>query len=251
MPAPAVERTVKAALLVALLGALGGAVWSAMAGAGCSSCASAADLLGGKLIAWSGVVFYVTVVIIASAQAQNRLLPLLLGLAGGGHAVLAALLFYRHVECLPCLFTAGSAWTAMGVAIVSQPRQWPRSLGGIIVGMILMATLVLAARQALGWSSRDLAQRMLPRVARSIPDAELRDGAFVLVVYERPGCENCDAFRREFVPALQDRYGDRMSVEYRQAERWMHTPTIFLVGDRTDVRIGVESLQDVAAMLGE
>ncbi|MCG3179311.1 MAG: hypothetical protein BIFFINMI_01645 [Phycisphaerae bacterium] len=228
----------RAAAAVCVAVALFGAAWAALAGSavGCDACESAAELLGGKAVAWAGVGLYLLLLAMFVLGRWTRLAGWGVGLASGVHVGLVALLLFKSLGCVPCVVTALGAWSALTVILVGGLLRWLDAGAVVVAGLTLACVGILVAWKMVGWSYDAQARRMMDNLLATeppVPAAHAR-----VIVYVREGCPHCKYLREVILPPLERRMEGRLEVVYRDAPSRMPTPIIFMLGSRNKFFVG-------------
>lgn len=220
-------------VLGALVLPLAGSAWAAWGGPGCRSCEGASELLGGRNVAVLGVLYYGILLGASLLCGPSVFVYSGVGVAAGIHAGLVSVLIQSQILCVPCIVTAVSAAVALVAAIVAEPANAFRAsliLPGAALAVqswVLLTGAVPAVTQ-----TRASAERVAHDELASAP---VERGKVRMMIYTRPDCGYCIELEQDVLPALERRFGARLRVELRSAEKLpgIPTPTIILTGSNS------------------
>lgn len=226
----------------AAMAATAGALWAALAGAGCGECHQAGALLPGIPLAWIGVAFYATLAAETARAGLSRWTRSGFLAASGAHLGLLSLLAWEHIFCGRCLLTAAAALTGGLVSLAVRPRsgRW----AAIKVAAALLATFgtIMTVRHL---------QRQAPQLPGDQAPAPVPTGHVRLVLYEREGCKHCLQFDEQILPRLKEEFGTTMEIEHRQPAIDMETPTIIVQGKGSREFVGLPEYESLESAIRE
>jgi hypothetical protein len=215
----------------AALAALGGSIWAAVAGAGCSACQDARSLVAGWPLAWIGVALYALISLLSASARRPAWTQAAFFAASGTHLVLLLLLLRHRLMCPPCIFTALAAW--FGAAVTLAARR---------PGILALASLAVASSlAAIAFAAKS------PPAIDSLPPVE--PGHVRLRVYERPDCYECQMFEAQMVPQLLDEFGGTLVLARFPAPQDMSTPTLVIEGRGKQILTGLPAYDELKKAL--
>jgi len=203
--------------------ALAGACWASFGTADCGRCQRAAATFEKIPLAWVGVGFYAILAVVAGRFGLSRLTRAGFFVAAGVHLVLLALLAWQKSFCGPCILTGAAAFAGAILCLGVRPRSLTCTL--VPFGVAALATL---ATVAVLQARRPIHVYQHPVVG--LPTATSEADRVSLVVYERDGCKHCVDFEERVLPQVNEALGKPISVERRDADLMMTTPTIVVQG---------------------
>jgi len=221
----------------AVLVALGGAVWSALAGESCAECERAAELLGDFPLAWMGVVFYAALFGAMARKGLCREVMLGTQVAAAIHLVLLAMLVRYQVACPSCILTAAGALLAAGFCLAVRPASFRRAY----VTIPTVALIALVSFSAL----KTHADRQRTRVADEAVAATIDGlgpvgaGRARIVIFTRPRCPPCAELTENVLPKLRKEFKESLVLDEFPAPKGLSTPTVVVLGAQRKHFVGV------------
>lgn len=229
--------------------ALAGSVWSVLAGGTCDACHDARALIGGFQLGWIGVVFYAALAVGFWRWDRTALAGGLLLAAIGAHLTLVVFLLRNGILCPPCLVTASGALLAgMGLwlpgATPVRLRQWCLPVGALVtlVALLVQQRIALVHREEI---RRQILATVLAE-RRVVPVGEVH-----LVIFERADCRYCARFEREMLPTARRGFTGKLTLDKRQADENLPTPTVVVLGRTNLCFVGLPAQMKLASALDQ
>lgn len=215
------------ALLGLLALACAGSLWAWLGGSGCDACSSVRDFFpGSRSLAPLGTLFYGTLLAWGVLRGGSRLFYGSLMLAASAHLVLLVALYDRGIACAPCLLVGGAAILAAGLSMKVDRENLARGSVLLPLGALLTQALFFSLTEP---GPRGLPESFTRSLRAESPPPESPSQA-ELLVFSRAGCRYCEEFEEDFLPKLQERFGDRLALRRERAPAGLPTPTFVIQG---------------------
>lgn len=206
--------TVRALILLAIICCvlkLGGDAFSTCTGCGVGESVS---------LGWVGLIFYLSLLVYSARSASDRVFAVGVSLAAVFHLWLAMYMILTGMLCELCLILAVNA-----VVLVSYVLLLNRYRLVTMFTLPAMAGVLTLGIVGMEWRRVDKGS-----ISASLTSQRIR-GKIIVSIFERKGCPLCVELRNHVIPFIASEYGDRLKVEYHNADnlkfiRWAPTVVV-------------------------
>jgi peptidase C39-like protein len=210
-------------------------VWSWTYTGACKSCGQTAAVVGTLPLAQIGSAYYAVLLILETSLNERALVNLGLLTASGVHLLLLVLLVQTRLFCLPCLLTATAAFLAASLSVAATGiHGW--ELLAVVGGFLLAFIVTLQARRLHEPELRARAYKLATRVIAE--GVSVADGCARLVVYKRKNCPYCSFYETALRPAIEQDFGETVSIDEREAGKETIPTPLFVVSGAANFLLG-------------
>lgn len=192
-------------------------LWSWFFSGICRACSKSSAIVGGLRLPQFGSGLYAALLLLALFFGPTTLsFRVGLFVASGAHLFLLGLLLKSKLLCWPCIAAAVSAFSASALSIMAaggQHAAW--ALAALAAGFVLACLIIVPARKL---HQSQLRAGTYALAAKVLTDGiEVAPGRVRVVVYTRKNCPSCSFYEIVLRPALEQDFGDVLSIEERDA----------------------------------
>jgi hypothetical protein len=201
-------------------------LWSWAFEGACRSCGQTAAAVGTLPLAQIGSAYYAVLLVLQIFFHERALVNLGLLTASGVHLVLLVLLVQSRLFCKPCILTAAAVFLAASLSAAATGIH----SGGLLAVTVGFLLAFIVTSQARRLHELELRVRAYKLAARVIAEGmSVADGYARMVVYKRKSCPYCSFFETALRPAIEQEFGEAVSIDERDAGKEKIPTPLFVV----------------------